>query len=349
MNIPHSRPTISSRDHKSVQKVLLSSFIAQGRELCEFERKFSQYVDVKDAVAVSSGTAALHLALAALDIKQDDEVIIPSYVCTALLNACLYVGARPRLADVNPEDGNICAADVKKRLTRRTKAIIVPHMFGLPADLKPLLKLGVPIIEDCAQAIGAEYNGKKVGSWGIISICSFYATKVLTTGEGGMLLSNHRKYLDRARDLRSYDHCLSYQVRFNYKMTNIQAALGLSQLQQLPHFIKRRQLIAGRYNQAFKDLNFRVPPVFPGREHIFYRYVIRMKSPAAKMMSRLRKNGVDASSPVFKPVHVYLKQRGFPVTEDLMAKTISLPIYPTLAENQIQKIITTLHAQSGTV
>ena len=218
--------------------------MVQGKKVLEFEAKVSRYLGVKAGVAVNSGTSALHLALLALNIGPGDEVMVPSFVCSALLNAVSYTGASARIVDVKADDFNISPVEVKKKLNKKVKAIIVPHMFGYPADLKELLSFGVPVIEDCAQSIGADYRGRKAGSFGVLSICSFYATKVMTTGEGGMVLSNQTKILDRIRDLRQYDHALNFQTRYNYKMTDFQAALGLSQLQRLPEFIKRRKQIA---------------------------------------------------------------------------------------------------------
>ena len=342
MTIPHSAPTISSVDHKSVSQVLTTPYIAQGKKVQEFEEKFSRYLNVKGAVAVSSGTAALHLALLALGVKKGDEVIFPSYVCTALLNAVLYVGAVPCLVDVNEDDFNISFVDVKRKINRRTKAIIVPHIFGLPADLKPILKIGIPVIEDCAQSIGATYVGKKVGSWGQISICSFYATKVMTTGEGGMISSNHQKYLDRAKNLRQYDHVSKFQMRFNYKLTDFQAALGLSQLKQLPQFIKKRQTMAQQYQKSFRNFGIVLPQDFSGREHIFYRYVIRVKNSAKKEINILRRKGVDASAPVFKPMHAYLNKKGFPVSQKLFETSVSIPLYPSMSEQDIKKVISVI-------
>ena len=342
MIIPHSAPTLSFQDRQSVEKVLTTPYIAQEKKVQEFEEAFSRYLNVKGSVAVSSGTAALHLALLTLGVKKGDEVIFPSYVCTALLNAVLYVGATPCLVDVNEDDFNISLVDVKRKINRRTKAIIVPHMFGLPADLNPLIKIGIPLIEDCAQSIGAEYQRKKVGSLGQISICSFYATKVLTTGEGGMIFSNHQKYLDRARNLRQYDHVSKFQLRFNYKLTDFQAALGLSQLKQLPQFISRRQAMAKQYQEAFRNLDIILPQGFSGREHIFYRYVIRVKDSAKKVIDTLRRKGVDASAPVFKPIHVYLNKKGFPVSQKLFETSVSIPLYPAMSGQDVKRIISVI-------
>ena len=331
--IPHSKPTVSARDIKAVSGILQSGHLAQGQKVLDFERDMSRYVGVKAGVAVNSGTSALHLALLALNIGPRDEVIVPSYVCTALLNAIAYTGAVARIADVNADNFNISSSGVKKLLNKNVKAIIVPHMFGYPADLKELLNFGVPIIEDCAQSIGASYKGRKAGSFGTLSICSFYATKVMTTGEGGMVLSNQVKLLDRIRDVREYDHKVTAKVRHNYKMTDFQAALGLSQLQALPAFLQRRKHIAKIYDHAFAKKG--------DRHHIYFRYVVKVKK-AKLFIEQLKKKGIGAAAPVFKPLHHYVKGFSCPVTDQLMGQCVSIPIYPGLTDGQMCHICNVL-------
>jgi dTDP-4-amino-4,6-dideoxygalactose transaminase len=210
--IPHSRPTLGPEELRRVTRVFESRHIAQGEMVQRFEQTLAAKLGAEYAVCTSSGTAALHLTLLAMNIGDPDEVIIPSYVCSALLNAVNYVGATPVLADVDPETCNIDPADVKRRLTGRTRAIIVPHLFGLAANLDDLLNLKVPIIEDCAQAIGGSYHHKPLGSFGQAAIFSFYATKMITTGEGGMVVSNSKKFIERTRDLREYDKSADYKI-----------------------------------------------------------------------------------------------------------------------------------------
>ncbi|MFA4932791.1 MAG: DegT/DnrJ/EryC1/StrS aminotransferase family protein, partial [Caldisericia bacterium] len=188
--IPHSKPTLDQRDYNAVLRVLQSGQISQGEYVKRFEANLSEFVGVKGGVATNSGTSALHLALLALEVGKGDEIILPSYVCTALLNAINYVGATPVLVDIEPDSFNLDAKRVKESLTEKTKAIIVPHLFGLPADMEELQSFGIPLIEDCAQALGATYKGKQAGSFGALSIFSFYATKVIASGEGGMVLSD---------------------------------------------------------------------------------------------------------------------------------------------------------------
>ena len=337
--IPHSKPTISKAEYAAVEHVIRSAMLSQGSCVAAFERAVAKYIGVKGAVATSSGTAALHLALSALGVGIGDEVLIPTYVCTALLNAVNYTGATPRLVDVNWCDGNINAREAKKRLTKKTKAIIVPHMFGMPANLSEFKKLGVPLIEDIAQSIGAKYNGRRVGTFGDIAICSFYATKMMTTGEGGMVVSNQRSLLGKVKDMREYDHKNSYLLRFNYKMTDLQAALGIEQLKKLQSFIRRRHEIAALYDKAFKNSTIEVPRKREGREEVYFRYVIKVPGRAQAVIKELKQQGINGAAPVFKPLHAYLHEKGFPVAEKLMRHAVSLPIYPRLRDKEIKKII----------
>ena len=338
--IPHSRPTLGSDEIRRVSEVLESGQLAQGQMVAKFEAAFARKLKVGYAAGVSSGTAALHLTLLALKIGPKDEVIIPSYVCSALLNAVNYVGARPVLAEIDPATYNLDPVDVKNRLTRRTRAIIVPHMFGLAADLESLSGLDVPIIEDCAQAAGAGYLQKQVGMLGRAAIFSFYATKVLTTGEGGMIVSNSEELIQHARRYRQYDKADRYQIRFNYKMTDIQAAMGLCQLKRLDNFIRRRRAIAQKYHTALESQEMRLPPRESG--HIYFRYVIGLGADAKPWIRGLRAKGVGCARPVHTPLHRYLKQDGYPITDKAWDQSLSIPIYPSLTEKESTYIIQSL-------
>lgn len=340
--IPHSRPTLDESDVRAVTEVIRSGYLAQGEEVRGFEEDLARFVGVRGGVAVHSGTAALHLILLCLDIGEGDEVILPSYVCTALLNAVRYVGADSVLADVCPETCNLDARDVKKRVTRRTKAVLVPHMFGLPADLEELLDLGVPLVEDCAHAIGASYAGRSVGGFGVASMVSFYATKMMAAGEGGMVLSDDEELLGRARGLREYDHVDDYRVRYNYKMTDMQAALGRSQLRKVPKFVEERRRIARSFSNALMGASVICPPDPVERPHAFYRYVVRCPGDAEKMLDVLEQGGVCAARPVYRPLHRYLHEEGFPGTEQAWREAISIPIYPSLTEEERGHIVRTL-------
>ncbi|MFH0754199.1 MAG: DegT/DnrJ/EryC1/StrS family aminotransferase [Candidatus Omnitrophota bacterium] len=334
--IPHSLPTINDRMVGAVVASLRGGQVSMGPQVAAFEAAFTQKFGL-EAAAVSSGTAALHLSLLALGVGAGDEVVLPTYVCTALLNAVKYTGAAAVLTDVDLQDGNISASEVKKKLSRRTKAVLVPHMFGFPADVKPLMALGVPVIEDCAQAIGARYGSKQVGTMGRINIFSFYATKMMTTGEGGMVVSADKKLMARVRDLLAYDHRALYRVRYNYKMTDMQAALGYVQLGELENFIERRRKIALFYHDRFKGAACTRPVEVALMRSVYYRYVLRVKS-VDKVMAAMAKKGVVCAKPLFRPLHRYLKFKGFPVADQLMQESVSLPIYPALSDGQARRV-----------
>ncbi len=339
MRISHSKPTLTKKDTESIRRVLLSRHLAQGQKVAEFESRMSRYCNVKGAAAVNSGTSALHLALLALGVGPGDEVILPSYVCSAPLNAVHYTGAKPKVVDVEVDTFNIAVSQVKKSINRKTKAVIVPHIFGNPADLKALLRLGVPVIEDCAQSLGSTYQGDKVGGFGVLGVCSFYATKVMTTGEGGMVLTDNLRLLEKIRDLREYDNVPTYKLRFNYKMTDMQAALGISQLSQLAGFIQSRRHIAGKYNAAFGKLPVLLPHSLKESDPIFFRYVIKVKQRRQQLFERLREKGIGVANPVFKPLHRYFHQRNCPVSDELAKQCLSIPIYPGLRGDEIGYII----------
>jgi len=340
--IPHSKPTISEADNKSVSSVLQSQFVTQGSKVELFEAAFKNYLGVSEACALSTGTAALHLSLLSMDICKGDEVIIPSFVCSALLNAINYTGATPVLADVNLEDFNMCAKSAKKKVTKKTKAIIVPHMLGMPADIDALLGLGIPIIEDCAQAIGATYNGQVVGTFSNLAVFSFYGTKMLTTGEGGMVTTNDKTLACKILNLRQYDNKPIYNMRYNYKMSDIQAALGISQINHLSDFIKRRREIEKIYFEELNGTNLKLPARIKGRESVFYRYVVLSKN-ADKLVKNAKKQGVECVR-MNLPLH---KQLGLPTieyenAEKIGKESVSIPIYPSLSDEYVKRIVEVL-------
>ena len=336
--IPHSRPTLGEDEVRAVAAVIKSGQIAEGQVVQRFESAFAEKMGINQAVATSSGTAALHLILLAMGIGPGDEVIIPSYVCTALLHAVQYVGARPILAEIDSVTYNIDPDDVQKRITIRTKAVIVPHMFGLAANLDKLLNLDVPLIEDCAQAVGGTYHQKPLGTFGDAAIFSFYATKMMATGEGGMAASNSAEIIDRIKDLKTYDEKEADEVRYNYKMTDVQAAIGEVQLTRLDDFIAQRKSIAHRYVKSLKSLNLKLPE--ENSEHIQYRFVVGLETDCNVLIQGLTRKGIGCARPVFLPIHRHLKMDGYPVTDKVWETALSVPIYPSLHPKEIEQIIT---------
>ncbi len=336
MRVSHSRPSINETDLEVIVSNLRSKYIASGEETNLFVNDLSNYIGVRGGVAVNSGTNALHLALMGLDAKTGDEVILPSYVCSSVLNAVDYTGATPIFVDIEPDGYNIDYNSIEEKKSENTKCVIVPHLFGIPADLNKITKLEIPVIEDCAQSVGAEYNGKKVGSFTDLSIYSFYATKVLTTGQGGMVLTDSEEIIEKLNDLTKYNQRENYNTAHNYSLTDFQAAMGRSQLKKLDSFVDKRKNIAGVYTEVFEE----VGQVIPNTENsIFFRYVIEVDNPD-KYIEEMGKLGVDCAKPVFKPLHQYfdLESDEFLNTEKAHNRAISIPIYPSMKNGEIQQV-----------
>lgn len=357
--IPHSRPSLESEDLTGIAETLRSGQIAQGPRVERFERHLAAWLGRAGGVAASSGTAALELALRALGVGPADEVIMPSYVCAAPWHAAARLGATPRLVDISLDTFNLDPQAVARARTPRTRAIIVPHLFGLPADLPHLADLGVPLIEDCAQTLGAQVQGRTVGTVGRLTVCSFYATKLLCAGEGGMVLADEPELLARLRTWRAYDERPALTPgSFNYKLTDMQAALGLSQLARLPAFLARRATIAEQYSRGLKDLAVGLPVVPSGSTHAFYRYVLRVRAAKAKdgsrdlvgLLGRLERRGVQCRRPVFRPLHQYDQYDGeagqaFPCSDEAWATAISIPLYPSLTDEDVARVLQALHEE----
>ena len=343
MIIPHSKPSINREDIKAVADVLASGFISQGERVRKFEAELAKFVGTKYGIAVSSGTSAIHVALKSLNIGAGDEVIVPSYVCAGPYMAIQHAGAIPKIADVDTSDFNICAITVKKEVTSKTKAIIAPHMFGTPVELDELLDLKIPIIEDCAQSLGAEYKKRKVGSFGRLCVCSFYATKMITTGEGGMVLTNDQEAYDNILEVREYDKKPLTTVRYNYKMSDIQAALGLSQLKRLARFIERRREIAALYNEGFSGYNLSLPYNNSHKKSVYYRYVLMVKR-LEHIQKEAKKGGIMCERPVWKPLHSDFQSINCPNSDYIYKYALSIPLYPSLTSDDVEHVVKTLEA-----
>ena len=343
-DICHSKPFIDEEDNKAVDQQISSGFHASASKTLEFENEFLKYIGTKYAKAVNSGTSALHLALLGLGVKLGDEVILPSFVFQAVLNAVNYTEAEPILVDLSDNYGeegyNICAEKIKRLISKNTKAIIVPHMFGVPADLDPIIELGIPIIEDCAQSLGAEYKGKKIGGIGKIGVFSFYATKVISTGQGGMIVTNSDEINEKLNDLTKYDKREKYKIAYNYNLTDIQSSLGLSQLKKINELIKRRKEIAEKYQKNFQSI-FKIPKYKEGS--FPFRYIIGLENTNQrnKLQEKLKEKNIISEKPIFKPLHQYLKMNDsyFKNTTKAYQTALSIPIYPALRDEEVDYII----------
>jgi dTDP-4-amino-4,6-dideoxygalactose transaminase len=334
--IPHSRPTLGKEEARAAAAAVASGQLAEGPETAAFERELAVRAGAPHAVAVSSGTAALHLVLAGMKIGAGHEVIIPSFVCAALLHGVVAAGAVPVPAEIDPDTLNLDPQDVARRLSRRTAAVILPHMFGLPGALERFGRLEVPIIEDCAQSLGAVHEGRPLGSFGHAAVFSFYATKVIATGEGGMVATASAELAGRVKDLKTYDQRSEYAIHYNYKLTDIQAAVGRVQLARLEAFIRRRREIAARYREAFQGGTVRLPPEHPG--HIYFRYVIDMGGDSSGFIRRASQAGIGCERPVFIPLHRLLKLDGFHRTDQAWRQCVSIPIYPSLTDAEVERV-----------
>lgn len=350
--ISHSKPVLGHEEIRAATEVLRSGHITEGPVVAQFERGMAAYIGLHGGVAVSSGTVALELALRALGVGHGDNVILPSYVCSAPWLAVQRVGAQARIVDIDPTTYNLDPQKVRKARTPRTRAVIVPHLFGLPADLTSLQSLGIPLIEDCAQTLGAMEQGRAVGTVGLLTVCSFYATKLLCTGEGGMVLSDDEALLERVRELREYDQAPSLNAAAsNCKMTDLQAAIGVAQLNQLGEFLEKRASLAAVYREQLPEDLFTPPRVPAGRTHVYYRFVVRLPKglqsadDVAVYLSRVAHRGVHCRKPVFRPLHRYLELTDFPGSDEVDAAAISLPIHPSLNEDAVRQVALILHEE----
>lgn len=347
--IPHSRPSLGEEEKRAVRGVLESLHIAQGPKVAEFERKFCDFTGRKYAVAVSSGTSALMLALAGLGISKGDEVIVPSFACSALLHAVDILGAKPVPSDIDSEDFNLDPQAARKKITRKTKAIIAAHSFGRASRMKEISRLGIPVVEDATQGLGSSIGQKKAGAFGEASVFSFYATKMITTGEGGMILTDSKRLAAIFSDLRDYDKKESHRLRTNSKMTDLEAAMGIEQLRKLPEFIRKRREIASNYRRILRDYPLIFPVEGEGRDHVYFRFVVRVKQKAGAWIRDLRRRGMDAKQPVFKPLHevLGLSKNGFPETARAMKEACSLPIFPSMTAREWREAVSAMDDANG--
>lgn len=339
--IRHAKPNIKRNDLVGVLECLVSDNLTGGETVKEFERQFAALYGLRanHAIATGSGTDALFLGLKGMGIGPGDQVILPSYLPAGPWHAVHNSGAEPVLCDIG-DDFNISAESARSKLTERTKAVIVPHLFGMPADIAALEELGVPLIEDCAQSLGAKYNEKLTGSFGKFSFFSFNESKMITTGFGGMVVTRDSRLAAAIRNMRSYDKEEELGEVWSSNLTDFQAAMGINQLKRLNHFVDLRRQIAELYNKKLLQTHHEIPHSFEGREQVYCRYQIRLKRSLKQALEFLKKNNIEAEPAVFKPLHRYLGLEGslFPESERAFMKTISIPIYPALRTKEVEFI-----------
>lgn len=377
--IPYGRQSIDKSDINAVSGVLRSSWMTQGPKVSEFEEALARYCGARYAVAVSSGTAALHLACLAAGLKEGDEAVTTPVTFLATPNSVFYAGAKPVFADIDYETVNISPAEIKKRITRKTKAVLPVHFAGLPCNMKEISAIAkknkLTVIEDACHALGAEYSsgGKwiKVGSCrhSDMAVFSFHPVKTIALGEGGAITTNSRKIYEKLLALRSHgtykdkktaaEGSWYYEMRdfgFNYRLTDIQCSLGISQLGKIDRFLGRRKRIASAYNKAFGEMGelIRVPEVESSeKKHAWHLYLLRLNlkklsSSRKKVFDSLRRKGIDVQVhyiPVSRQPFYRKKGYGkekYISSEKYYKETISLPIYPGLKDQQLKYVIKTV-------
>ncbi|MBI3553509.1 MAG: DegT/DnrJ/EryC1/StrS family aminotransferase [Elusimicrobia bacterium] len=332
--IPHNRPALGTDEEKALSRVMRSGWIVQGEEVAAFENEICRYLGLSSghAVAVSSGSAALYLALWSLQAA-DKTVAFPSYVCAALRHATALAGGRELVLDTAPESPNIAA----RTLTSCGAEIaIVPHMFGLPIDLSGAE--GVDIVEDCAQALGAKVNGARAGLQGRLGVFSFYATKLMTSGgQGGMVVSKDKDLVTEIRDYRQFDGRRDDKKRFNFQMTDLEAAVGRVQLKRLPEFLHRREEIFEQYREAGLDLIDIPPTNYKKLQPVRYRAVVRTEDPHG-LIKALGAKQIRAIVPV-ADWELLGDAKACPDACELSRKTVSLPLFPSLTDKEVHAVI----------
>lgn len=357
--IPVCEPLLKGNEERYVINCIRSNWISSaGSYVTKFEERFAAACGVKFGIACSSGTAALHLALAALNIGKGDEVIIPTFTMVSTAFVVTYTGARIKLIDSELKTWNMDCSQIEKKITKRTKAIIPVHTYGHPADMDRILKIArgynLYVIEDAAEAHGAKYKGKRVGGIGDVGVFSFYANKIITTGEGGILVTNNRQIAERARRLRDLyfsddRHFYHRRLGFNYRMTNLQAAVGLAQVERFDELVRRRRANGMLYASLLKGIKgLTLMPEAPWAKSVFWMYSILVEDNFPIRRDQLRKQladiGIETRS-FFIPMHLQplykndFRKEKFLVAEDLCHKGLYLPSSTGLTEKDIKLVV----------
>jgi len=358
MKIPVYQPSLSGKEKEYVHECMDSSWISsKGTYIHRFEDSFANKIAAKHAASVCNGTAALHLALISLGIGQEDEVIVPTLTYIASVNAIAYTGATPVFVDSTRTTWQIDPSDVRRKITPRTRAILAVHLYGHPCDMDAIMQIAgeynLFVIEDCAEAFGTLYKGRPVGSIGHISAFSFFGNKTITTGEGGMVATNDQTLFERAvhfkgQGLAAHREYWHDVIGYNYRMTNICAAIGLAQLEQADEFIRKKRQIAGWYKDGVSGLPVEI--LGEADEAFSTYWMVSILTKCAEERDTLRKHlathGVE-TRPLFSPVHTMpmysAKFQRHPVAEDLGWRGINLPSFPDLSRDNVNYIIQMLH------
>ncbi len=352
-------PYITEDEIKAVVEVLRSGQLAHGPVVGEFERAFSEYLGVPYTVAVSNGTVALYLALKALGVGDGDEVIVPDFTFIATASMVVAAGAKPVFADIDLRTYTIDPEDVKKKISERTKAIIVVHLYGHPANMEELIDItreyNIYLIEDCAQSHGAEFKGAKTGTFGDVATFSFYATKNLTMGEGGAVVTKNKEIAEKVMLLRNHGQVSRYYhtiIGWNFRLTSIQAALGLQQLRKLDKMNSRRREIANTYLEKLQDIaDIVLPAEMPWAKHVYHQFTIWVKKSGlrSKLIEYLKSKGIQTAVHYPRPLHLQPALSEFSHKSDLCPNSteaskhvLSLPMHPGLTDEEIHYVAKTV-------
>lgn len=358
--IPIASPQIGEEEIQKSIEVLRSGMLAQGPNVARFEKEFAAFCGTRHGISVNSGTAALHAALACAGIHAGDEVIVPTFSFFATASCVSMCGATPVFVDVDPKTFNIDPACVAEAITPKTRAVIGVHLFGQPFDLRPVLEIcedhKLALVEDAAQAHGAQYKGKNVGGFGKAGCFSFYPTKNMTTGEGGIVTTNDDEYATKMRIFISHGQSEKYRhvmIGYNYRMTDIGGAIGCEQMKKLPDFNARRIANASYLDSHIKARGLVVPYRSPEMKHVYHQYVIRIAPEfpmkRAEFMTYLADRGIGTAVHYPIPIHkqpVYQEQNpvvSCPVAEQLCKEALSLPVHPNLTRPMLEEICTTIN------
>ncbi|MGD9152363.1 MAG: DegT/DnrJ/EryC1/StrS family aminotransferase [Gammaproteobacteria bacterium] len=349
-----AQPDISSKEKQAVLDVLDSGILASGPKVREFEQKFADYCNVEHAIAVSSGTTALHTALLGLGIGEGDRILTTPFSFIATSNSILFCNAEPVFVDIDSKTFNLDPNLVEDKLKQeKIKAIILVHLYGLPCDMDAFnflaKKYNVELIEDSAQAVGAGYKNKITGGMSKVGCFSLYATKNLMTGEGGMITTNDDRLAEKMRSLINHGrqgHFEHTMLGFNFRMTDIAAALGIVQLERLPEFMQKRKANADFYNQHFDKIDWiTVPHVSADCQHVYHQYVIRVPSNMRnKLIEYLDKNQIKAAPtyPTIIPEQLFYQSKSygdFPAAKRASQEVVCLPVHPKLSRQNLIKVI----------
>ncbi len=364
--IPVNEPLIGEKESIYVNECLKTGWISSGGKfITEFEEKFAAYINKKYGIAVNNGTNALILALRALDLPAESEVIIPTFTIISCALACIYNNLKPVLVDCEPDTWNMNVSQIEEKITDKTKAIMVVHIYGHPVDMDLVAeitkKYNLHMIEDAAEAIGAEYKGQKCGSFGDVSCFSFYANKTITTGEGGMVLTDDDKLAEKLRRLRNLGFIpqrrfYHEELGYNFRMTNIQAAIGLAQLERIEEHINIKRKIGKLYTELLKNIPYlQLPVEKEWAKNIYWMYGVvldkKTRMNAEEFGKKLLKNGVQ-TRPFFLGMHEQsafhkmglFKDEHYPVAERIAKQGLYLPTGLTLREEQIEEVCQKVHA-----